>query len=91
MCDTEDDKENLMEYQQENEYYKQLAGWMEELKELRVIFGKIIRGIDELQNYACFPTEWVSCEQSEMHTYYEKELTKILKFAEQLKAGEVDG
>ena len=66
---------------------EQLVEWLEELKELRVIFGKIIREIDELQNYACFPTEWVSCEQSEVHTYYAKELTKILKLAEQLKAG----
>ena len=65
----------------------QIAEWLEELKELRVIFGKIIREIDELQNYACFPTEWVSCEQSEVHTYYAKELTKILKLAEQLKVG----
>ena len=66
---------------------EQIVEWLEELKELRVIFGKIIREIDELQNYACFPTEWVSCEQSEVHTYYAKELTKILKLAEQLKAG----
>ena len=66
---------------------EQLVEWLEELKELRVIFGKIIREIDELQNYACFPTEWVSCEQSEVHTYYAKELTKILKLAKQLKAG----
>ena len=64
----------------------QIAEWLEELKELRVIFGRIIREIDELQNHACFPTEWVSCEQSEVHTYYAKELTKILKLAEQLKA-----
>ena len=66
---------------------EQLVEWLEELKKLRVIFGKIIREIDELQNYACFPTEWVSCEQSEVHTYYAKELTKILKLAKQLKAG----
>ena len=66
---------------------EQIVEWLEELKELRVIFGKIIREIDELQNYACFPTEWVSCEQSKVHTYYAKELTKILKLAEQLKAG----
>ena len=90
MCDTEDDKENLMKYQQEYEYYKQLADWLEELKMLRVIFGKIIRDIEELQNYACFPTEWVSCEQSEVHTFYAKELTKILKLAEQLKEGGTD-
>lgn len=32
MCDTEDEKENLMKYQQEYEYYKQLAEWLEELK-----------------------------------------------------------
>ena len=90
MCDTEDDKENLVKYQQEYEYYKQLADWLEELKELRVIFCKIIREIEELQNNACFPAEWVSCEQSEVHTYYAKELAKILKLAEQLKAGGTD-
>ena len=32
MCDTEDKKENLMKYQKEWEYYKQLAEWLEELK-----------------------------------------------------------
>lgn len=36
MCDTEDDKENLMKYQQEYEYYKQLAEWLEELKIYRL-------------------------------------------------------
>ena len=35
MCDTEDKKENLMKYQKEWEYYKQLAEWLEELKKLR--------------------------------------------------------
>ena len=36
MCDTEDEKENLMKYQQEYEYYKQLAEWLEELKIYRL-------------------------------------------------------
>lgn len=36
MCDTEDDKENLVKYQQEWEYYKQLADWLEELKIYRL-------------------------------------------------------
>lgn len=39
MCDTEDDKENLMKYQQEYEYYKQLAEWLEELKSYRAVYG----------------------------------------------------
>lgn len=40
MCDTEDDKENLMKYQQEYEYYKQLAEWLEELKTTRIALEK---------------------------------------------------
>ena len=36
MCDTEDEKENLMKYQQEYEYYKQFAEWLEELKLYRL-------------------------------------------------------
>ena len=36
MCDTEDEKENLVKYQQEWEYYKQLADWLEELKLYRL-------------------------------------------------------
>ena len=35
MCDTEDKKENLMKYQKEWEHYKQLAEWLEELKQRR--------------------------------------------------------
>lgn len=35
MCDTEDKKENLVKYQREWEYYKQLAEWLEELKNIR--------------------------------------------------------
>lgn len=35
MCDTEDKKENLVKYQREWEYYKQLAEWLEELKKLK--------------------------------------------------------
>lgn len=42
MCDTEDDKENLVKYQQEYEYYKQLADWLEELKRRREYDGEII-------------------------------------------------
>ena len=36
MCDTEDKKENLVKYQREWEYYKQLAEWLEELKEYKL-------------------------------------------------------
>lgn len=49
MCDTEDDKENLMKYQQEYEYYKQLAEWLEELKRRREYDGEII-GSGALKN-----------------------------------------
>lgn len=35
MCDTEDKKENLVKYQREWEYYKQLAEWLEELQNLK--------------------------------------------------------
>lgn len=37
MCDTEDKKENLVKYQREWEYYKQLAEWLEELKKYKAI------------------------------------------------------
>ena len=87
LCHANPNDDKLDDCIENGKYHEQLAEWLEELKELRVIFGKIIREIDELQNYACFPTEWVSCEQSEVHTYYAKELTKILKLAEKLKVG----
>ena len=37
MCDTEYKKENLVKYQREWEYYKQLAEWLEELKKYKAI------------------------------------------------------
>ena len=46
-------------------------------------FEKILERLEELQNYACFPTEWVNEEQSKIHSYYANKLTEILKLTEQ--------
>ena len=50
-------------------------------------FEKIIEKLEELQNYACFPTEWVNEEQSKIHSYYANKLTEILKLTEQYNNG----
>ena len=46
-------------------------------------FEKILERLEELQNYACFPAEWVNEEQSKIHSYYANKLTEILKLTEQ--------
>lgn len=50
-------------------------------------FDKILEMLEELQNYACFPTEWVNEEQSKIHSYYANKLTEILKLTEQCNNG----
>ena len=50
-------------------------------------FEKILERLEELQNYACFPTEWVDEEQSKIHSYYANKLTEILKLTEQYNNG----
>ena len=50
-------------------------------------FEKILDRLEELQNYACFPTEWVNEEQSKIHSYYANKLTEILKLTEQYNNG----
>ena len=50
-------------------------------------FKKILDRLEELQNYACFPTEWVNEEQSKIHSYYANKLTEILKLTEQYNNG----
>ena len=50
-------------------------------------FEKILERLEELQNYACFPTEWVNEEQSKIHSYYANKLTEILKLTEQYNNG----
>ena len=63
MCDTEDKQENLVKYQQEYEYYKQLADWLEELKDYQDKNKMVVRinvenmdeskdKINELSKYA---------------------------------------
>ena len=54
---------------------------------MQEVFEKIIEKLEELQNYACFPTEWVNEEQSKIHSYYANKLTEILKLAEQYNNG----
>ena len=50
-------------------------------------FENILDKLEELQNYACFPTEWVDEEQSKIHSYYANKLTEILKLTEQYNNG----
>ena len=50
-------------------------------------FEKILEKLEELQNYACFPTEWVNEEQSKIHSYYANKLIEILKLTEQYSNG----
>ena len=54
---------------------------------MQEVFSKIIERLEELQNYACFPTEWVNEEQSKIHSYYANKLTEILKLTEQYNNG----
>ena len=54
---------------------------------MKEAFEKIIEKLEELQNYACFPTEWVNEEQSKIHSYYANKLTEILKLTEQYNNG----
>ena len=54
---------------------------------MQEVFEKIIEELEELQNYACFPTEWVNEEQSKIHSYYANKLTEILKSTEQYNNG----
>lgn len=54
---------------------------------MQEVFEKIIDKLEELQNYACFPTEWVNEEQSKIHSYYANKLTEILKLTEQYNNG----
>ena len=54
---------------------------------MKEVFEKIIEKLEELQNYACFPTEWVNEEQSKIHSYYANKLTEILKLTEQYNNG----
>ena len=54
---------------------------------MQEVFEKIIEKLEELQNYACFPTEWVNEEQSKIHSYYANKLTEILKLTEQYDNG----
>ena len=54
MCDTEDKQENLVKYQQEYEYYKQLADWLEELKDYQDKNKMVVRinveNMDEIKD-----------------------------------------
>ena len=54
---------------------------------MQEVFEKIIEKLEELQNYACFPTEWVNEEQSKIHSYYANKLTEILKLTEKYNNG----
>ena len=44
---------------------------------------KLIERLEELQNYACFPCEFVSEEQEEVYSFFRTQLTEILGFAKE--------
>ena len=99
MCDTEDDKENLMKYQQEYEYYKQLAEWLEELKFLRQWKSDVV---DEFCKYIDDFAKWLENKKYLMkeiqdhdfcYTHYDELKASCVTteyFAEQLKTGIVN-
>lgn len=98
MCDTEDEKENLMKYQQEYEYYKQLAEWLEELKaykekEFDVLKqdGQLLYKQGVIDGYDKAIDDFVE-KAIEEQIQYDCPLDKhdIEKIAEQLKAGGTD-
>lgn len=44
---------------------------------------KLIGRLEELQNYACFPDDFVSEEQEKVYSHFKTKLTEILMFAEE--------
>ena len=56
---------------------------------MKEFIEKLIARLEELQNYACFPSEFVSEEQEKVYSFFAKKLTEILKFAEEHKTIDV--
>ena len=54
---------------------------------MKKLVKNILERLEELQNYACFPTEWVNEEQSKIHSYYANKLAEILILTEQYNNG----
>lgn len=50
---------------------------------MQKFIDKLIERLEELQNYACFPCEFVSEEQEEVYSFFRTQLTEILEFAEE--------
>ena len=49
---------------------------------MKEFIEKLIGRLEELQNYACFPSDFVSEEQEKVYHYFKAKLTEILKLAE---------
>lgn len=93
MCDTEDKKENLMKYQKEWEYYKQLAEWLEELKTYKEKEFDVLRQDGQLlykqgiiDGYSMAINKFVE-QIKEVYPFTILELEQFEEIAEQLKKG----
>lgn len=93
MCDTEDKKENLMKYQKEWEYYKQLAEWLEELKTYKEKEFDVLRQDGQLlykqgiiDGYSKGIDDFME-QIKEMYSFTILELEQLEEIAEQLKKG----
>lgn len=93
MCDTEDARENLVKYQQEYEYYKQLADWLEELK-ANIIALEKANGYLEANyklGYSKAIDDFVIKIKKRVGMDWEWDFFFIEEIAEQLKAGNSNG
>lgn len=50
---------------------------------MKEFINKLIERLEELHNYSCFPSDYVSEEQEKVYVYFRKKLTEILKLAEE--------
>lgn len=100
MCDTEDKKENLVKYQREWEYYKQLAEWLEELKKYKAInypkcsecAGCTLWNCDCANIRGKAIDDFVNaCKEDILCQSFGLRANGIERIAEQLKAGGIDG
>lgn len=54
-------------------------------------YEKVFGMLEELHNYACFPTEWVGEEEQPVYNHFEKELKKILDYMSKSAANATNG
>lgn len=54
-------------------------------------YEKVWGMLEELHNYACFPTEWVGEKEQPIYDYFEKETKKILDYLSKSAANATNG